>query len=263
MKYINSNKLNTLKMNENNTYFVIDFDRTITGEKSKDSWDIARKTLGTEIKKDMNNFYKKYRPIEINYTISLEEKTKAMEEWYGNCMNLYYKYHLTKNKLIESVKTGNLSFRKGVKEFLKYANDKNIPIIILSAGIGNVIEQFLKKENSFFNNIHIISNFIEFDTNGEIKEFDYSKIIHTLNKSLLGKLKDEQQKEIKNRPYKILVGDMIEDVNMINKDEWNTTLKIGMINEETKELIKIYNEYFDIVLTEEDACFEEIEKIIA
>ena len=42
-----------------------------------------------------------------------------MNTWYTQCMDLYYKYELTKEKLIKSVKTGGLMYRKGAKEFLR------------------------------------------------------------------------------------------------------------------------------------------------
>jgi 2-hydroxy-3-keto-5-methylthiopentenyl-1-phosphate phosphatase len=36
-----------------------------------------------------------------------------------------------------------MAFRDGAIEFLKTMHDKNIPIIVISAGVGNIIEQFL------------------------------------------------------------------------------------------------------------------------
>ena len=51
-----------------------------------------------------------------------EEKNKAMEAWYNECMNLYYTYNLTKEKLEKLVNTSKLSFRKGAKEFLRKKN---------------------------------------------------------------------------------------------------------------------------------------------
>ena len=163
MKYINSNKLENLNINSKNTYIVMDFDRTITSNESQDSWDIAGKFLGKEMKEEMDILYKKFRPIELDYTINIDDKTKAMVQWYDSCMMLYSKYNLTKDKLIKSVKKGKIIFRKGAKEFLINAYKKNIPIIILSAGIGNVIEEFLIQEKCYFENIYIISNFIKFD----------------------------------------------------------------------------------------------------
>ena len=206
----------------------------------------------------MDILYKKYRPIELNYEILYKEKEKAMIEWYRSCMSLYTKYNLTKEKLINSVQGEGLTFRKGVKELLEKAYKENIPIIILSAGIGNVIKEFLVQQNCYFGNIYIISNFIDFDENGKAKKFDNSIMIHTLNKSMRGKLPKEQLEKIKDRKYKILIGDLKEDENMVDKEEWSTTLKIGMLNNNTKEILKVYKETFDIVLTEKDANFKEI-----
>ena len=46
MKYINSHKLENLKLNKDNTYIIIDFDRTITTKESNDSWSVSGYLLG-------------------------------------------------------------------------------------------------------------------------------------------------------------------------------------------------------------------------
>ena len=163
MKYINTDKIENLKINKENVYVVIDFDKTITAATSDDSWDASSHMLGYDCKNKMNKLYQFYAPIELDYNLSFQEKEKYMIEWYKKCMNLYYKYGLTREKLKQSIEKSKLIFRKGAKEFIRKAYEENIPIIILSAGIGNVIEQFLKDNNCYFNNMYIISNFIEFN----------------------------------------------------------------------------------------------------
>ena len=205
MEYINTNKLEKLNINPNNVYIALDFDRTITTKESQDSWGVVGMFLGQEFNKEIDKLYQKYRPIELDYNITFKNKEKAMIEWYGRCMNLYYKYKLTKEKLEESVKKSKLIFRDGAKELFEKSNKENIQIIILSAGIGNVIEQFLKNNKINLDNIYIIRNFIEFDKDGKMKEFDNSKIIHTLNKTMQGKIPSNIQKRINNIPNKILI----------------------------------------------------------
>ena len=51
MKYINTNKQEKLDINKDNTYIIIDFDKTMTSKESKDSWDIAATLLEEEMKK--------------------------------------------------------------------------------------------------------------------------------------------------------------------------------------------------------------------
>lgn len=262
MKYLNTEQLENLNIKQDNVYLVIDFDRTITTNQSEDSWDVTGKLLGQEFAKHLKNLYQKYRPIELDNKINKKEKQKAMKEWYVKCINLYDQFHLTKEKLIQSVKIGNLTFREGAKSFLKKAYQKNIPIVILSAGIGNVIEEFLKQSHCYFDNIFILANFIEFDEQGRMKKFDPNKIIHSANKAIKNKLPSFLAKRVKDRPYKILMGDLKEDINMVEEKEWNTTLKIGILENQIEENLKFYQDVFDIVLTGEDASFKILEDLI-
>ena len=102
--------------------------------------------------------------------------------------------------------------------------------------------------------MYIISNFIEFDDNGKVTNFDDSKMIHTLNKTMNGHLPEEFIEKVKNRKYKILIGDLIEDIKMIDEKEEGTTLRIGILTKEmeNEENLELYKERFDVVLTEEE-----------
>lgn len=261
MIYLNEEKLKNIKLLNNNFYIVIDFDKTLTDTKSLDSWDASGKELDIKFKEESNALYKKYAPIELDYNISFEEKNKAMEEWYYSVMELFYKYHLTSNKLEQSVKTSDLIFRSGAKEFLYEMYKQNVPVIILSAGIGNVIEQFLKLNNIYFDNINIISNIIEFDNNGDMKK-NNGKLIHTLNKNVSSHITDKISQKIKDKEYILLFGDLVEDINMIEQEKLNKAITIGFLNKNIEENFDFYKKNFDVVLTKEDATFQEVKKIL-
>lgn len=225
MKYVNIEKLEKIKLTKSNFYVAIDFDKTITARESSESWDASGAILGEEFKKESYSLYLKYGPIELDYNISFEEKNKAMEEWYYSSMKLYYEFKLTKEKLKESINNSNLIFRAGAKEFLYDMYQNNIPVVILSAGIGNVIEQFLQKNDCHYDNIYIISNFIPFDEDGNIKEYE-GELIHTLNKTMKGHITESFAEKIKSRSYRLLVGDIIEDKKMVPIEEWEQTVSV-------------------------------------
>lgn len=248
MRYINTKKNEQIKLNSKNYSIITDFDRTITNAISSDSWDASGAMLGQDFKEKLNNLYCKYAPIEKDYTISKNEKEKDMIEWYSKCMELYFEYGLTKEKLEKSIQNSNLIFREGAKDLLQNANKNNIPVVILSAGIGNVIEQFLKENNCYFENMYIISNFIEFEKSGNMKKFNNEKIIHTLNKTMEGHMPKEFEERVNNKKYKLLFGDLIEDLKMVKTEDLENTLTVGFLNE-TSNNLKIYNDNFDIVLT--------------
>lgn len=261
MKYINTNKLEEIKIKDDNYYVVLDFDKTITSKNSIDSWGavIDFEIYGEECKKEIEELNAKYEPIETDYTIEEKQKEQYMVEWYQKSMDLLERYKLTYSNLQKALEKDKLEFRKGAKEFFKRLKEKNIPLIILSAGIGNVIEEFLKKEGCYFTNIHIISNFIEFKED-KMQKFT-GTIIHSMNKRIEGSLPEDLQNRINQKQYAILCGDIIEDTKMIGetKDE---VITIGFLNKKIEENLQVYNQNYDIILTEEDATFYEVEKII-
>ncbi len=261
MRFINKEKLEKIKFNNSNFFVAIDFDRTITANNSEDSWDACGNILGKGYKNESNELYKKYGPIESDYLISFEQKNKAMVEWYYESLKLYYKYNLTLDKLEESLNNSNLIFRSGAKEFLQEMYIKNIPVIILSAGIGNVIEGFFKKNDCYYDNIYIISNFLEFDEFGNILEYK-GKLIHTLNKTMKGHLNFEFNKKIEGKKFRLLIGDFIEDKKMLPSEEWDRSILVGFLTKEIRQNMKVYRDNFDVVLTGKDASFESISEIV-
>ena len=261
----NEKKIDELKqkINKDNIYVFMDYDKTITSSKSEDSWATTanKKAMGKAISNDLNKFYEKYGPIELDYTIDIQEKEKYMLEWYEKSMNLYYTYHLTKEKLKECIYNSHLELREGAKDFLNKLYNRNIPVIIFSAGIGNVIEQFLKEKECYYDNITIIGNFIKFDKNGDMIKFS-DNIIHTLNKNI-DKLNDDKLKEkIEEKEYRIVIGDLVEDINMMGEYPEDKSLKIGFLNKNITENLEVYRKNFDIVLTEENN-FYDIEKCMS
>lgn len=261
MKYIDNEKVKSVNLNDSNYFVAFDFDKTITALESHDSWFATGRILGPDYKKEMDKLYKIYAPIEMDYNISFEEKEKAMVTWYGKCMDMFYDYGLTESQLEKSVKESKFIFREGAKELLEDLHKKNIPTIILSAGIGNAIECFLKDNDCLYDNITLISNFVSFDENGKAVKYT-NDIIHTLNKNINNHMTDELTQKILGKEKRVLFGDFIEDKNIIPKEDWDKTISVGFLNSRIDENLGVYKDSFDIVLTDEDATFKTARSII-
>ena len=83
MIYINNQeKIDRLKLEKTNFYVVADFDRTLTEGDSDSTWGVFANAnqVSEEYKERRTALFNKYRPIEIDQTISEEEKSKAMTE---------------------------------------------------------------------------------------------------------------------------------------------------------------------------------------
>ncbi len=133
-----------------------------------------------------------------------------------------------------------------------------IPVIIISAGIGNIIEEFLKFENDYFDNIHIVSNYINFE-NGYIKNLK-GDTIHALNKNIV-KLDNISKKLLANRKNILLLGDGTADLKMISERDKENAITVGFLEEKIEENLESFNELFDVVITN-NGTFDDVNKIL-
>ncbi len=262
MKYINTDKIEQVKIANDNYYVVLDFDKTITSKESLDSWMalLDFEIYGEACKKEIEELNTKYSPMELDYTLEEVIKEKYMVEWYQKSMDLLYKYQISYSNLVKALEKNTITFRKGGKEFLQDLYQEKVPVIILSAGIGNVIEEFLKKQQCYYENIHIVSNFLTFKEDKMQKFTD--PIIHSMNKRIEKVLPEELQKNIQKKQYAILCGDIIEDIQMIPEQNLDKTITIGFLNKIIEQNLEFYNRHYDMVLTDKEACFQEVKKII-
>lgn len=76
--------------------------------------------------------------MELDPDMSNEVKAVHMVEWWQKIHSLIVSIHLSKNDVVEMAKESNIIFRAGVSEFISQCNDKQIPIVVFSAGIASL-----------------------------------------------------------------------------------------------------------------------------
>lgn len=99
--------------------------------------------------------------------------------------------------------------RDGCNWFFYTLERNNIPIMIFSAGIGNIVQEFLIQQCGNYKNMKIISNFMLFNNvTNRISGFQ-GKLIHVFNKNESVLMDTDYEKLIENRNNIILIGDSI------------------------------------------------------
>lgn len=256
MIYINNQeKINNFK--KENFYIITDFDRTLTTKESEPSIGIVPKYLGGECLEERMKIFNYYRPLELDYTLDVMEKQKIMKEWANKSFTLVAKY-ITEDNINKALENANMHFRKGVKEFLIKMNTMNIPVIIMSSGVGNIVRAFLEKEKCLFNNMKIVSNFYEFKN--EKTYIDLENIMATVNKEYK-RIPENIRKDIEQKENGLVFGDLIEDIKMANEENISDTITFGFLDVKVEENLEAYKNNFDVVLTE-DNNFNDIIKIL-
>ena len=253
MIYINNeDKIKNIDLKDDNYYIVIDFDKTLTSGASVTSWGLTAKSngIGPDYTEKRMALFNKYRPLELDPKLTDDVKSKYMQEWITE---LFFEYCLKETALKEAVQNDYLIFRNGAKEFLYEMNKRNVPVIIISAGVGNVIYEFLKYQECLYDNVHIVSNFIEFE-NDVIKSIKCD-VIHSMNKNIASISNDVKQ-TIDTKDYALLFGDLIGDKKMIGKDDFSNVITVGFLDEKVEENLEFYNKEFDLVCTNTSSYYD-------
>lgn len=257
MIYINNKeKVNNLK-EPTNFYVITDFDRTLTTRNSEPSMGVIPQYIGGECLKKRTEIFEYYRPIELDYKMQVDEKEQIMIEWAQKSFKLLSDY-ITEEKINKALENADIHLRDGVKEFLEKMKNKNIPVIVMSSGVGNIVKTFLEKENCLFDNIEIVSNFFKF-TNGKTS-IDFENLMATSRKEYK-KIPKEIKNKIQEKENALLFGDLIEDLKMLDLKKEENTLTFGFLDANVEENLERYNNSFDVVLAG-DEDFNSIKGVI-
>lgn len=243
------------KDRKNKIFVIADFGRTFTrcfhnGKKISTSFAQIREKdyLGQNYKEKAFELYYKYYPIEKDPNLSIEEKIDPLTEWWKKHLELMIEYGLSKDIIInEIIKKGLIPLRHGLYKFIKILEKNNIPLIIVSQGVGDIYLELLNNKKILNKNIYFITNLFNFNKEG-IATSVTETIIHPYNKHKIDLLKYSFYKYIKDRPNVLLMGDSLEDVGMIKNFKYKNLIKIGFLNEDVQKNIDDFKKNFDIIL---------------
>ncbi|MFA4931174.1 MAG: hypothetical protein WC570_04910 [Patescibacteria group bacterium] len=239
-------------------HVITDFDRTLTrafvdGHKVNTSFGAIRQAnyLPAEYVRRANEYYDYYHPWEIDPDMSRAEKAAIMREWWTRHLELLVEYGLTESKINEIAQLSKFSFRSGMDKFIKLTSRNNIPVVIMSAGMGNMIDRRLAMAGFDWGNIYVVANYLDFDQKGQMKGIK-GEVIHSLNKYETTLTHYPWYENIASRKNVILLGDSVDDVGMVEGFDYHNLIKIGWLNDEVDKLMSSYRRVFDVVITEDN-----------
>lgn len=204
--------------------------------------------LGEDYQNEYIDIVNKYE----NRAKYIEKDPKLIKVLWEKHISQYLKmlknYNLNEELLESIIKNSNITFRKGFREFIDFLHDNNIPLIILSSGLGNSIEIFLKNNKCYYDNIYVVSNFIEFNPNGSISKVP-DTVITPVNKCKVI-LDDTIKFKTKDRKFKIVLGDIKDDSGMTEIYKEDKSLSVAFLN--NLDLKSELESAFDIVVKSDE-----------
>lgn len=245
-----------------NLHVISDFDRTLThafingGDPVPSLISVLRDEdyLVEGYSDKAKALFKYYHAIEIDSSIAMNDKKKAMEEWWTKHSDLLIESGLNKRDLVKVAKSDRIKFREKILETIILLNEQSVPFVILSAsGLGDesVIET-LRHHNLYLQNVSVISNKYIWDNCGNA--IDYVRPhIHAFNKNEISVRGSHIYELIENRKNIILLGDNLSDIGMVEGFAYENLLKVGFLNSNVEEKLDEYKRNYDVVITNDSS----------
>ena len=148
-----------------------------------------------------------------------------MRQWWEEEFDGIVRLNIYRDDIKRAAYVTNLVFRAGIYELFSFAKDNNIPILIFTAGVADIIEMKLEKENLISNNVTIVGNRFVFADGGLIVGYS-QPLVYTSNKNLIARDLD----------YKIhadiafLLGDHPKDIEMCDDANHTKVIRFGFLN---------------------------------
>ncbi|XP_076166650.1 cytosolic 5'-nucleotidase IIIB isoform X2 [Ptiloglossa arizonensis] len=224
-----------LKDGCNSLQIVTDFDLTLTkqhvnGAKVLSSFGIFNKCkqLPQTYTQASTHLYNTYRPIEIDPYLPLEIKIQEMKHWIVETEERLKEIPFDPDELSEVTKIYGTDFRDGTKELFEKLQSAGVPILVFSAGLGDIVELLLRNQGVLFDNVKVISNFLKYE-DGKLAGFKNKTLLHVLNKNE-HVIEQEYLKVLEGRKNVVLMGDHTGDASMVDGIvDAHAVLKIGFL----------------------------------
>lgn len=150
-------------------------------------------------------------------------------KWTWETIEKFVNMNLTRETITQWAQKYSPPLRERTEQFFMLANNWKVPILVLSAGIGDVIKAVLSEETSLPSNVKIAANWFTYDQNQVSGMGDVKNHIYSFNKHE-GTPQNGQEyfPDWNTRPNVIVMGDSLGDAKMADgfKNTKNV-LKIG------------------------------------
>ncbi len=237
---------------------VVDFDNTLTrvhrdGQALDNSWGVMENSplLPADYTGRCQALKNKYIPIEIDPHLSVEAKVPHIVEWYTKGNELLQSCKVNRNMFPDMVRASNVELREGTNGMLDKLQKASVPVLVLSAGLGDLLVEVLKQKKALSDNVKVVSNFMTFDDDGVVSGID-GEMIHTYNKNENAIHDSPYFKKIEHRHNIILLGDSEGDLHMADGVEAvEAILKVGFLNNNIEKKLGDYEKLFDVVLVDD------------
>ncbi len=236
---------------------VADFDATLTqkGEGLSNSFAALRDVLPPAGQKYSDEIFAYYSPKEFDFSIDAIQRDILMRKWWEEEFGGMAKLSIYREDIKRAAYIPNLKMRDGITELFAFAKSNNIPILIFTAGVADIIEMKLEKEGLLNDNVTIVGNRFIFDNKGLIIG-NTKPVIYVGNKHLVAQTWDVKM----HADVAFLLGDHPTDAKMCDDNNHEKVIRFGFLNGKSND-DGSYDEYDHLYKEGNDSLKDVLEKI--
>jgi HAD superfamily hydrolase (TIGR01544 family) len=258
---------------------ITDFDRTVTTKSCGISCHGVLEgcaELGAEYRAKATAITAHYLPIETSPDMTIEQKLPLMQDWYRQSHELLAAEPLTAAVLERAAQDSAVALRPGFVTLMLTLERLGAPLIVCSAGLGNVVGALLRAKvpplaAACVAKLPIVSNWLQFagpDGTGKVSGFS-QPLLHMFNKNgafLREQIGAARWKSLtEGRTVALVLGDGLGDATMADGLDLAHVLKVGFLNETDPDriasMLPQYELKFDAVILG-DGSFEWVQGLL-
>lgn len=207
---------------------VFDFDLTLTAPTPEgrpiSSWRMLEDHLPPDARAYCEELFDHYYPLERSGTMTLEDA----ETWWTKALTVQRDSRVNLSE-VEANFLNQDTIRGGTRELFDLMDKADIPSIILSAGVKNVIDIWCKAYG--ISPTAVVSTEFYTDEAGRMTGWDEDSVVHVLNKG--ESAHPELMRLRTERPNVVVVGDSIHDADMAEGE--SNVIRIRVIDDESRD----------------------------
>jgi 5'-nucleotidase len=206
-----------------NLLVITDFDATITTGDSEQCHDV----MGNSRLLDAD-FRREFAPL-LDW---LTNTSIDGVEWWDEAHRLMIEHGTPPRAIIPRlVREAKMVPRPGALELLKRLEDLQVPVLIVSAGLSDVIEEFLRQHGALSENVTVCSNRLNYEADSTPSSVAPTPPITSFTKQYAYSSASAFFAEHAKRKAILQLGDSLTDVDPARHVPYEHLLSVGFVNE--------------------------------
>jgi len=170
-------------------------------------------------------------------------------EWWDKAHELMLKHGMPPRPMLQRlVREAYMPPRHGALALLRKLEEMKVPVLIVSAGLSDVIEEFLRQHNALTENVTVCSNRLNYGADSVPQSVSPEEPVTSFTKAAAYKNAAAFFRHHHARRMILVIGDSVTDIDAAHEVPYDESLSVGFLNSRPATAMTKYADTFDAVV---------------